>query len=80
VGVQSDLLEQGLDELQFVMDELSYLPGNVMLADLAIARGFDYYTGTVYTLPYFSTVALGVDFPNGHRWFQFHPYTYFVVQ
>ncbi len=48
LGVQSDLLEEGLDELQFVMDELSYLPGNVMLADLAIARGFDYYTGTVY--------------------------------
>jgi histidyl-tRNA synthetase len=48
LGVQSDLLEQGLDELQFVMDELSDLPGGVMLADLAIARGFDYYTGTVY--------------------------------
>lgn len=48
LGVQSDLLGQGLDELQFVMDELNYLPGGVMLADLAIARGFDYYTGTVY--------------------------------
>ena len=48
LGVQSDLLEQGLDELQFVMEELRDVPAGVMLADLAIARGFDYYTGTVY--------------------------------
>jgi histidyl-tRNA synthetase len=48
LGVQSVLLEQGLDELQFVMGELSSMPRGVMLADLAIARGFDYYTGTVY--------------------------------
>ncbi|GCE21564.1 histidine--tRNA ligase [Dictyobacter kobayashii] len=48
LGVQSELLEQGLDELQFVMNELRNLPSGVILADLAIARGFDYYTGTVY--------------------------------
>ena len=30
------------------MDRLSHLPQGAVLADLAIARGFDYYTGTVY--------------------------------
>ena len=69
LGVQSDLLEQGLDELQFVMDELSYLPGGVMLADLAIARGFDYYTGTVYEgklteFPSLGTICSGGRYEN----------------
>ncbi len=69
LGVQSDLLEQGLDELQFVMDELNYLPGGVMLADLAIARGFDYYTGTVYEgklteFPSLGTICSGGRYEN----------------
>lgn len=69
LGVQSDLLEQGLEELQFVMDELSYLPGGVMLADLAIARGFDYYTGTVYEgklaeFPGLGTICSGGRYEN----------------
>ncbi len=48
LGVRSDLLSEGLDELAFVLSALSDLPAGVVLADLAIARGFDYYTGTVY--------------------------------
>lgn len=48
LGVQSNLLNEGLDELVFVMDALSDLPRGVILADLAIARGWDYYTGTIY--------------------------------
>jgi histidyl-tRNA synthetase len=69
LGVQSDLLEQGLDELQFVMDELSDVPRGVILADLAIARGFDYYTGTVYEgklseFPSLGTICSGGRYDN----------------
>jgi histidyl-tRNA synthetase len=48
LGVRSDLLSQGLDELTFVLDELADLPAGSVVADLSIARGLDYYTGTVY--------------------------------
>ncbi|MCZ6677756.1 MAG: ATP phosphoribosyltransferase regulatory subunit, partial [Candidatus Poribacteria bacterium] len=55
--VQSDLLDEGLNELVFVMEELGMLIRGGVLADLSIARGFDYYTGSVY-----ETMLL--DFPN----------------
>lgn len=48
LGVAHPLLEEGLSELAFVMNSLSHLPSGAVLADLSIARGFDYYTGTVY--------------------------------
>ena len=32
----------------FVIEALHTLPSGTLLADLSIARGFDYYTGTVY--------------------------------
>jgi histidyl-tRNA synthetase len=48
LGPKSDLLTEGLDELGFVLDTLSDLPTGSIRADLAIARGLDYYTGTVY--------------------------------
>ena len=48
LGVESDLLNEGLEELAFVIDALHTLPRGTLLADLSIARGFDYYTGTVY--------------------------------
>jgi histidyl-tRNA synthetase len=48
LGVESALLKEGLDELAFVMNSLSHLPQGAIRADLSIARGFDYYTGTVY--------------------------------
>ncbi|GAA3694051.1 histidine--tRNA ligase [Zhihengliuella alba] len=48
LGVQDELLEQGLDELsQVVSMAVRRAPGRVV-ADLSIARGLDYYTGTVY--------------------------------
>ncbi|GHO85739.1 histidine--tRNA ligase [Dictyobacter formicarum] len=64
LGVQSELLDQGLEELQFVMNELRHVPEGVMLADLSIARGLDYYTGTVYEgkladFPAFGTICSG---------------------
>jgi histidyl-tRNA synthetase len=48
LGVKSDLLAEGLDELAFVLDELADLPPGAVVADLSVARGLDYYTGTVY--------------------------------
>ncbi|MFD6952497.1 histidine--tRNA ligase [Nocardiopsis sp. TSRI0078] len=48
LGVSSELLDEGLEELTFVMDDLADLPGDSVVADLSIARGLDYYTGTVY--------------------------------
>jgi histidyl-tRNA synthetase len=64
LGVKSELLDEGLDELAFVIDALSDLPGRVVLADLSIARGFDYYTGTVYEgklveYPSYGTICAG---------------------
>lgn len=48
LGVTADLLDTGLEELGFVLDHLARLPADRVFADLSIARGFDYYTGTVY--------------------------------
>jgi histidyl-tRNA synthetase len=39
---------QGIHELCSVMDHLKFLGIKNVVADLSIARGFDYYTGTVY--------------------------------
>jgi len=47
-GVHSELLDTGIAELKFVMHALAAIPAGVAFADLSVARGFDYYTGTVY--------------------------------
>ena len=48
LGVHSEMLEEGLDALTRVINAArSQVPGR-MVADLKIARGLDYYTGTVY--------------------------------
>jgi len=46
--VDHELLEKGIEELSFVMNGLAGVPKGRVLADLHIARGLDYYTGTVY--------------------------------
>lgn len=48
LGASHPLLEEGLEELSFVMRALEGLPEGAAIADLHIARGLDYYTGTVY--------------------------------
>ncbi|MBA3742396.1 histidine--tRNA ligase [Sporichthya sp.] len=48
LGSGGALLDEGLSELGFVMRELADLPAGSVVADLSIARGLDYYTGTVY--------------------------------
>ncbi len=45
---QNDLFNTGVEELCFVLDNLSLLPKDSAVADLSIVRGLDYYTGTVY--------------------------------
>lgn len=44
----NEMMQEGIEELQFVMDQLSHLPEGAAVADLSIVRGLDYYTGTVY--------------------------------
>jgi histidyl-tRNA synthetase len=48
LGVTDEVLDQGLDELDRVVEAgRDHAPG-LLVADLSIARGLDYYTGTVY--------------------------------
>ncbi len=46
--VSHPALDQGLAELSEVIRHLKFLGTANAIADLSIARGFDYYTGTVY--------------------------------
>jgi len=48
LGVSDDLLETGLAELAAVIDGCTSITGVTVEADLRIARGLDYYTGTVF--------------------------------
>ncbi|MCD0453245.1 histidine--tRNA ligase [Actinocorallia sp. API 0066] len=69
LGPKSDLLSEGLDELAFVLDSLSDLPEGSICADLSIARGLDYYTGTVYegkllNYPTYGSICSGGRYEN----------------
>jgi histidyl-tRNA synthetase len=48
LGVSHPALDLGLAELSEVIQHLKFLGTTNAIADLSIARGFDYYTGTVY--------------------------------
>ncbi|MGH3364882.1 MAG: histidine--tRNA ligase, partial [Nocardioidaceae bacterium] len=50
LGVENDLLEEGLTELAAVVTGCSSIVSDrfVVEADLRVARGLDYYTGTVF--------------------------------
>ena len=58
LGVSNDLLEEGLSELAAVVDGCASVTSEqfTVEADLRIARGLDYYTGTV-----FETVMTGFE-------------------
>jgi histidyl-tRNA synthetase len=43
-----DLLASAKIELETIFDNLSHLPDGAVIFDLSIARGLDYYTGSVY--------------------------------
>ncbi|HMC03760.1 MAG TPA: histidine--tRNA ligase, partial [Cellulomonadaceae bacterium] len=47
-GARSDLLDVGLAELVALLEAAAELAPGVLVADLRIARGLDYYTGSVY--------------------------------
>lgn len=48
LGSRHELLDQGLDELAAVVGAAEKRSPGALVADLSIARGLDYYTGTVY--------------------------------
>jgi histidyl-tRNA synthetase len=48
LGVEHPLLDEGLGELVAVMEAAAEHAPGLLVADLKIARGLDYYTGTVY--------------------------------
>jgi histidyl-tRNA synthetase len=48
LGVDNPLLSEGLTELVSVVDAAERVRPGAVVADLHIARGLDYYTGTVY--------------------------------
>ncbi|WP_287931252.1 histidine--tRNA ligase [Arthrobacter sp.] len=59
LGVNDELMEEGLNELeQVITAAVKSAPGSVV-ADLSIARGLDYYTGTVYETVLVGHEALG---------------------
>ena len=59
LGVRHELLDEGLELLAEVVRTAGrYLPGR-LVADLKIARGLDYYTGTVYETELQSFESLG---------------------
>ncbi len=48
LGVTHPVLDEGLEALAAVMDGTAEHAPGLLLADLRVARGLDYYTGTVY--------------------------------
>ncbi|GAB77492.1 histidyl-tRNA synthetase [Austwickia chelonae] len=48
LGVVHPVLEEGLSQLSAVMDAAAEHAPGLLVADLKVARGLDYYTGTVY--------------------------------
>jgi len=65
LGVSSPVLDAGLSELTYVIDTL--LDGGIegVIADMSIARGFDYYTGSVYEGRLQEFPKLGAVFSGG---------------
>jgi len=59
LGVHDALLDEGLSELAEVVAAGRELAPGLMIADLRIARGLDYYTGTVYETVMVGHEALG---------------------
>jgi histidyl-tRNA synthetase len=57
LGVANDTLDEGLAELAAVVTTCAQSRPGTLVADLRIARGLDYYTGTVYEI-------LLSDFPD----------------
>ena len=50
LGIQNETFEKGVEELEYVINNIKLfgVPEQNYKVDLTIARGLDYYTGTVY--------------------------------
>jgi histidyl-tRNA synthetase len=59
LGASDPLLDEGLDELTRVVEAAAEHAPGLLVADLRIARGLDYYTGTVYETQLVGHEALG---------------------
>jgi len=67
LGVEHPLLEEGLESLANVIRTgMAHAPGT-LVADLRIARGLDYYTGTVYETQFVGHESWG-SFCSGGRY------------
>ena len=69
LGLEHPLLEEGISELCAVLEKAPATDTSNILADLSIARGFDYYTGTVCEVkfldfPKYPTIAAGGRYDN----------------
>ena len=69
LGISSALLDEGIKELLFVLTHLQGLPAGSVFVDLSIARGLDYYTGTVFEgkltdFPSYPSVCSGGRYEN----------------
>ena len=60
LGVEHPLLDEGLEELAAVVGPAASTRPGVLVADLQIARGLDYYTGTVYETQLVGHESLGL--------------------
>lgn len=65
LGVSHPLLDEGVAELAFVIRAAATLPRGAVKADLAMARGLDYYTGTVYESFFADKRAIGAVCSGG---------------
>jgi histidyl-tRNA synthetase len=65
LGVRDDLLEEGLDELTRVIEAAAELAPGLLFADMSIARGLDYYTGSVYEAKMRGFAYAGTVFAGG---------------
>ena len=68
-GISHEMLEEGLAELTFLIKELGGTAQDMVVADLSLARGLDYYTGTVFEakfseLPRYPSIAGGGRYDN----------------
>jgi histidyl-tRNA synthetase len=59
LGVKSEALEAGLQDLCKVITDLNRIAPGVFKADLSITRGFNYYTGSVYEVKWLDFPSLG---------------------
>jgi histidyl-tRNA synthetase len=69
LGIKHELVDEGLYELNYILNACSKQKKNSVFADLSIVRGLDYYTGTIceakfLQFPKYPTIAAGGRYDN----------------